>query len=181
VFHGNLGYYQDLELIKKVGQRLLQKKMEVKILIAGKGSEDYRLNPNNIPENIEYIGSQPYERIPEIIKKAHIGLSFRKPGKISEDSFPVRTYEYIGVGLPIVITPISEAGNFVSSNGIGFQFESDNIEGILAIIEQLYCNNSLYNDIVDRIKLNRHEFSRERMSSEFAKLIIDRTAEFENR
>ncbi|MFZ6012563.1 MAG: glycosyltransferase, partial [Bacteroidota bacterium] len=155
--------FQDIDLLIQLGKSIHEQNLPFHIIVIGQGNQDYKLK-NDIPPVISYLGQKSYAEIPKLISRAHIGLSFRKKGKISEDSFPVKTYEYLGVGIPIIVTPVSEAGEYVSANDLGYQFDPADIKGILNTITQLANDPGLYAGIVENIKKVRNQFSREKMS-----------------
>lgn len=166
IFHGNLSSFQGIDTILKLGNMLKNYQDELQILIIGKGSDDYKLK--NLPGGvIKYLGPKPHHEVSQIIARAHVGLSLRKSGKISEDAFPVRAYEYIGVCLPILVTPRSEAGKYVEKLHIGYEFDETQVSEMVDKIMQLMNNERLYADIVHKLKASRLLFSRERLSSEF--------------
>ncbi len=167
VFHGIISNYQDIDLLIALGKMISDKKLDIQIKVIGYGSQDFKLK-DNLPSSISYLGPKPYHEIPEIISKSHLGLSFRKPGKISHDSFPVKTYEYIGVGIPIIVTPISEAGCYVSNSGIGFQFDPYDKKAILEKIIEISRSPELYNTLTSNLKGIRSQFSRESICKELA-------------
>jgi glycosyltransferase involved in cell wall biosynthesis len=172
VFHGIISTYQDIDLLIHIGKLIDEKKLNIEILVIGQGNQAYKLKGDDVPCSITYLGPRPYEEIPTLINRAHLGLSFRKIGKISEDSFPVKTYEYIGVSMPIIVTPLSEAGEYVSKHGIGYQFNPTETDKLLNKILELSDNHILYQELQHNISRIRPYFSRERISSEFVDYLL---------
>lgn len=173
VLHGNLSSFQGIDIIIELGKLLEKYDHNVQILVIGKGSDDYKLQ-NCTTGTIKYLGPKPHHEIASIIQKAHIGLSLRKGGKISEDAFPVRAYEYIGVCIPILVTPISEAGHHIEQLKIGYQFEPEQVSAMVNIIEELMNNKELYHSLVNNLKENRKNFSRELQSADFVKFLVQK-------
>lgn len=178
VFHGIISNYQDIDLLIDLGKLISERNLQIDILVIGHGSQDNKLK-NQIPQCIKYLGSKPYEDIPPLISKAHLGLSFRKQGKVSQDSFPVKTYEYIGVSIPIIVTPISEAGNYIEKSNIGYQFNPIDIEILLDKIIEIKSNAGLYHQLTENIMKIRSQFSRERISTEAVQKIVELTQKYE--
>ncbi len=172
VFHGIISKYQDIDLLIELGHLIDKRSLPFKIIVVGQGNQDYKLRGEKIPKSINYLGPQPYVNIPEIISKAHIGLSFRQPGKISEDSFPVKIYEYIGVSVPVIVTPASEAGNYVVENKIGYQYDPKQKEILLEKIIEISANTLLYNQLVSNLRKVRGQFSREKNSQDLVSFIL---------
>jgi len=171
MFHGIISKYQDIDLLIELGHIIDKRSLPFKIIVIGQGNQDYKLK-GEIPKSINYLGPQPYVKISEIISKAHIGLSFRQPGKISEDSFPVKIYEYIGVSVPIIVTPASEAGNYVEENKIGYQYAPEQKEILLQKIIEISKNGELYNQLVSNLMRVRGQFSREKNSKDLVRFIL---------
>lgn len=175
VLHGNLSSFQGIDTVIALGKILEEHHRELQILVIGKGSDDYKFK-NLKNDVIKFIGPKPHHEVSKIIERAHVGLSLRKGGKISEDAFPVRAYEYIGVCLPILVTPASEAGRYIETENIGFQFEESQVEEIAEKIKELMRNKELYNAIVEKLKTNRQNFSREALSRQFVDYLRARIA-----
>ncbi len=172
VFHGNLGKFQDPELIIKVARCVHERDQNIRFKVIGFGNNDESIRVSNQP-NVEFIGQVPYHEIPKIIASAHLGISFRSDDIISYNSFPVKLYEYIGIGIPVIVTPVSEAGHFFETFGIGFQYGNTQVEEIASRIVELAQDNVKYEGISKRIADIRERFSRQGISREFATQFLE--------
>lgn len=166
VFHGSLSQFQDIQLLLDVANNVLAIDESIKFIVAGKGSKDYLLK-NNLPSNLSYIGEVKYENIPNILQSSHLGLSFRTNDQTSRMSFPVKVYEYIGAGIPCIISPISEAGEEIEAKKMGFMFNPNSKMGITKKIYELANNVGIYNSCVDNVIFHREFFSRENQLTPF--------------
>ena len=173
VFHGNLGKFQRSDLIYELAKYCLANHPDIDFKIIGWGNNDDIFKTNKL-ENLEYLGKVEHQAIPKILSKAHLGISLRTDDLISIDSFPVKIYEYIGAGLPVIVTPISEAGTFVETNGIGFQFKPSELSLIYKKLIDLYKNHNLLHEYSNNCLKVRDQFSRKFLSEEFVKKIIER-------
>lgn len=131
IFHGNLSRMQNLDLLIQIAQKIPN---DIEIIVAGSGSKEHLLIEN---EKINFLGNLPHEEVAEIVRSSHIGLSFRDDGHINETSFPVKIFEYIGSGIPVISTPKSEAGETLERMGYGYQFGNKQINEIIRKIEDL--------------------------------------------
>lgn len=172
VFHGNLGKFQDPELIIHVARRVYERDQNICFKVIGFGNNDEAIRANQQP-NVEFVGQVPYHDIPKVIASAHLGISFRSDDIISYNSFPVKLYEYIGIGIPVIVTPVSEAGHFFETFGIGFQFGNAQVEEISSQIVELAQDNVKYEGISNRIADIRERFSRQGISREFASQFLE--------
>ncbi len=168
VFHGNIGKFQKPDLLIEIATLARQKNLPFTFKVIGWGNNDQSLKDTAL-SNLDYLGMIEYEKIPAFISPAHIGLSFRSSDIISVNSFPVKLYEYIGVGLPMLVTPLSEAGNFVESNGLGFQFSGESAQQILDKIIHLYENRDVLGNVTNNVIKIRPQFSRQEMNKTFVK------------
>jgi glycosyltransferase involved in cell wall biosynthesis len=56
--------------------------------------------------NIRLLGHRPYERLPEVLRGADAAIvPYRLEGEM-RSVFPMKTYEYLAAGLPVVSTPL---------------------------------------------------------------------------
>ncbi|SVA47355.1 uncharacterized protein METZ01_LOCUS100209, partial [marine metagenome] len=106
--------------------------------------------------------------------KAHLGLSFRTDEKVSRGAFPVKIYEYIAFGIPIIVTPISEAGKFVEKNIIGYQYSHEQIDDILSTIIDLKENINNLQRLSENTHAIKYKFSREKIAEDFVKILEQR-------
>lgn len=171
VCHGNIGKFQDVGLILKLAERFNKEKKDIEILVIGSGSEDYLIKNVSLT-NLKYFGKLDYYNVYNIISKAHLGISFRKDDIISRNAFPVKIYEFIGVGIPVIVTPISEAGEFVENNKIGFQFSTNQFNEIFSTIIYLKENQEKLKKLSENILKIRGRFSREKIAKNFAEALV---------
>jgi len=125
VFHGNLARMQNVELLLAVAERLPD---DVDVLVAGDGPQADRLRDQS---RVQYLGKVDYEDIPALVRSCHVGLSFRNDGVINETAFPVKIFEYLGAGLPVITTPHSEAGRYLEAEGLGRQFHNHELDELV--------------------------------------------------
>ena len=170
VFHGNMGKFQDPDLILRLAAKAQEERRNIEFLIIGWGNNDSAVNEQELT-NVRYMGMVNYEDISATIARAHLGISFRTNDLISKNAFPVKLYEYIGVAIPAIITPKSEAGKFFEANEIGYEFDPDEWQNIYDRIIYL----SEHPDEISRLRRNllkkRGNFSRNAISDDLVKTV----------
>lgn len=180
MFHGTMGKFQNIDLLVEIAKLLLDRNLsDVKIIVVGDGAKsDYLVNKIKKLDlsNIEYLGRKDFKKIPAIINDCDIGISPRIDGMISKTAFPVKVYEYLGCRKPIIITPLSEVGEFIEKNEIGFQSENDP-SIILELIIKLKEDRELYNRFVQNINKIEQDFERGQIANEFLNLIKNKVLE----
>lgn len=137
VFHGNLGKIQNIDTLLKVAQEL-EENAAVQILVAGEGPKAAEILSSK-RKNIHFLGSLSHLEISRLLRKCHVGLSFRTNDRIGKESFPVKVFEYFGSGLPTILSPMGEAGETIERLGLGKQFHNEQIsEMVKTILEYQY-------------------------------------------
>jgi glycosyltransferase involved in cell wall biosynthesis len=174
MFHGTIGKLQNIELILDYAELLLRKDIQdINFLIIGDGGKSDYLKKeikNRKLNNIDYLGRKHIKEIPEIINSVDLGISPRMDGVIGKTAFPVKVYEYLACGVPVIVTPISEVGSFLENNNIGYQLPND-IEELHDIIMYIKNNKEIYQELVDNAKEKSKEFERSKIADNFFDII----------
>lgn len=171
VFHGNLSKFQDVEGLIRLAETLEEQDPEIRMIVIGAGSKDYLFKDVNV-SNLDYLGKMDYRDVAATISKSSLGISLRKEGIIGKTAFPVKIYEYLGVGIPTICAPKCEAGDFLEKNKVGFQFDTEDINGIAKKIIELKRDQGSYNDLITNILKIRDQFSREFIGENLVNSIV---------
>ena len=80
----------------------------IKLLIVGKGDYYNELNKIKVQlkDQLIIIGWQPYEKIPELISASDICLLPARCIKIMQNIVPIKMYEYMAMGKPVLSTKL---------------------------------------------------------------------------
>ncbi len=166
VFHGTLGHFQNIELLIDLIAEMEKTHPKVQFLVVGDGSKASLLQSLKA-KNLQYYPQVDYRKIPGLVAGAHIGLSFRSNDKIAQTSIPVKIYEYIGLGIPVVVTPLSEAGKMLEGDGVGKELEND-LAQVVKGIEYIRDNYSLF---LNNIRKSRYKYSRQYQGRKLLEII----------
>lgn len=94
---GYLGSTYDWELILATARR----NPEIALCIVGYGP-----TPDDLPANIHILGRKPHEQVPAYLQHAQVGLiPFLDIVRSRRVERPLKFYEYLAAGLPIVAVP----------------------------------------------------------------------------
>ena len=173
IYHGNLGKFQDVELLLRLAERFTKSDLGIEILIIGSGSKDHLIKSSDL-KNIKFFGHLDMKEVYHIIPRAHLGLSLRTDDKVSRGAFPVKIYEYIAFGIPMIVTPISEAGRFMEKYGIGYQYRPDQENDIYSKIIELRKNISTLKRLSENTHALKDKFSREKISADFVEILEEK-------
>lgn len=172
VFHGNIGQFQNPMLLVQVVEELNRRNEKFRCIAIGSGSRQ-KVFENHPVKNLEYLGRLNNEDLAAIIQKAHVGISFRTKDEISARSIPVRVSEYIGIGIPTVLTPKSEGGDLLDAYQVGKSFNNEELQEICDFIVSLKYNGDLYAYYKNNALRIRANFSRETGAMLFVKNMQD--------
>ena len=108
-----MGWLYDFSGLKEVAtelSKIMDEKPDIKLLIVGDGDafddlqrirEDYHLE-----NQIILTGKQPYETIPAFIASSDICLLPAYNNEIMRDIVPIKLYEYMAMGKPVITTKL---------------------------------------------------------------------------
>ena len=77
-------------------------------LVGPVGPGDPRTDVSALQEmpNIHLLGSRAYEELPDVLRAGDVGLIPYALNAVTESVFPMKVYEYLAAGLPVVATPL---------------------------------------------------------------------------
>ncbi len=61
--------------------------------------------------NIHLLGRRPYEQLPSVLRAADAGVIPYARNELTNSIFPMKVYEYLAAGLPVVATPLPSLAN----------------------------------------------------------------------
>jgi glycosyltransferase involved in cell wall biosynthesis len=86
--------------------------------------------------NIHLLGARTYTQLPEVLRAADVGLIPYARNELTESIFPMKIYEYLAAGLPVVATPLPALA------GITDVASAPNATGIAALLDEALTQNS---------------------------------------
>lgn len=167
-FHGVMGYFQDVETLVEVARAL--SKFDINVVAIGYGRKQ-KLLQSGLPSNLRYLGRLSFDETVATIARCQLGLCLRTDNDISHDSFPVKVWEYIGLGMPMIITPPSEAGHFIENHGCGYQFQAGDVPLIVSAILNLRAHPEKMEELKTNCLKVAPGYTREIAGAKIAKII----------
>lgn len=98
VYMGAMNYWFDVDLISFCAQRLWEYNF---VLIGARQSDMSELDAL---ENVHFLGRKPYEELPRYLHACDVGIIPFKLTPMIESVNPLKLYEYMACGLPVVAT-----------------------------------------------------------------------------
>ena len=172
-FHGVMGFYQDVETLIEVARTL--EPHGVDVVVVGYGRKDALLRGETSP-NLRFLGRLSFEQTVAEMSRVQVGLCLRTDDEISQDAFPVKLFEYIGLELPSVVTPPCEGGTFAQDSGCGVVLAAGDVEAIVSEILRLRDDQGYYRARADACAAVGPQLTREALSRDVARIIFDNIA-----
>ncbi|MBC7076363.1 MAG: glycosyltransferase [Syntrophomonadaceae bacterium] len=114
-FIGRIKEWVDLDLLKQVAEA----RPEWSIVMIGPVELDADTSSFKGVENVHFIGSRPKEVLPNYLKKFDVCLNPFRASRLTRAVNPLKFYEYLASGKPVVSTPMPEMEEFAGTVEIG--------------------------------------------------------------
>lgn len=101
-FHGTLVSWVDFSLIQDIALNCTQ--WGIVLIGPDCGLPDTCRNVSNI----HYLGSRPYNELPSYVRYFDAGIIPFEVRQVTHSANPIKMYEYLAAGVPLVATPIRE-------------------------------------------------------------------------
>lgn len=91
------------------------------VLVGPRGAGDPTgdLSPLDRAPNIHMIGPRPADDLPQVLRGADIGLIPYAINDLTRSVFPMKVYEYLAAGLPVLATPLPALDGVEAIEAIG--------------------------------------------------------------
>ncbi len=99
-YFGNIERRIDYELLTKVISLL----PDYNFVFAGPVEEQWIPSDFRTPSNVHFIGRVPYNEMPAVLKGFDVAMIPFKKDEVSNTIFPLKLFEYLGTGKPVVAT-----------------------------------------------------------------------------
>ncbi len=107
-------------------------------LVGPVGPGDPRTDVSALRElpNVHLLGPRAYSRLPAVLRAADAGLIPYARNPITESVFPMKVYEYLAAGLPVVATPLP------ALTDVAEIATAPDAEGIARLLEEAIATDS---------------------------------------
>lgn len=120
VYHGRLGRFYDLILLKRTIELVGCMDPEIRFLLIGE-------LPDEIldfgQDNLVILPAMPSHKLAQELAPCHLGICLLKDLPAMHSAFPAKAYDFIGAGLPLIVGSTGELADLVRQSGCGLVFE----------------------------------------------------------
>ena len=107
--------------------------------------EPTRLRALLAREDVQWVGPQPFERLPGYMALIDVGLVPYTSSAFNLSSFPLKTLEYLSAGLPVVSTNLP-ATRWLDTKLVDIAADPDSFGAVAARLAQSRWNADLIDD-----------------------------------
>lgn len=150
-----------IEMIKAY-ELLIKKGYEIEFHLAGpiytEKIRSFIQKVKGVLNGFHYYGRIPYDRVLEITANSDIGMLVIHRGKSKENSSPLKMFEYMAFGLPIIASDFNYWKEFLENPSCALYVEPESVEDIAKKMEMLINDKSLRKNlsIAAREKINKY-------------------------
>jgi glycosyltransferase involved in cell wall biosynthesis len=149
VYIGILNYERNLMTLCHAVEEANTEGMSFNLSIIGYGSEQFELEKFASQTNgrVRVEHSVPHDQIPQLLARFHIGvLPFPDEEKFRVSS-PIKLFEYMAGGLPILATRIDCHTDVIQNGRYVFWAESADLSGLLASLHLIWRNRKALSEM----------------------------------
>ncbi|MDO5015169.1 MAG: glycosyltransferase family 4 protein [Clostridia bacterium] len=104
------------------------------------GTPENNTYKDKAPENVKYLGQLNREQINELYSKARVGLCILLPTKNYVNALPIKLFEYMAAGLPVIASDFPLWKEIIDENNCGLVVDVEDREEISKKIKYLIDN-----------------------------------------
>jgi glycosyltransferase involved in cell wall biosynthesis len=86
--------------------------------------------------NVHLLGARTYEQLPQVLRGADVGLIPYARNELTNSIFPMKVYEYLAAGLPVIATPLPALA------GVSEVQSADDAERMLALLDAALADDT---------------------------------------
>jgi glycosyltransferase involved in cell wall biosynthesis len=168
VYHGRLGRFYDINVLCEVIEILEKKEPGIKFLMIG---ELTNLKSRKSWGTVDFMPEMPLIELASILTRCHLGICLLKETDAMRKALPAKTFDYIGAGLPMIVSPSGELYQTVTQRGFGLGFLKNDAKIIAHAITDLYINRNQLKTFRKNIMNDRRKYGRSNQAKDLLKKI----------
>lgn len=120
----------------------------VKLIIVGDGPDlkefQSAVRDKLLSDRVLLVGHVPQNELVNYTRIADFGVHAISNTCLNHDlCLPNKLFEYLSAGIPVVVTNLSEMGNYVLTNGFGFVFADGNADSLAKVLDDAAVEETL--------------------------------------
>jgi len=125
-YAGSFWYVEGVPVLLESFRNLVKKHKNIRLILLGGGRapnlDTISISEDEIElnEKVIFIPPQPYEQVPKFLSACDIVCSPKVDCEVNRAANPIKTYEYMSMGLITVISSVGEVANVIKNGVNGF-------------------------------------------------------------
>lgn len=147
---GGLSSHRGIEsLIKAMKYLKGNLRGEIKLLLVGRGSQDYEDKLKQlaidcgVEDVVEFVGWLSFEKISGYIKVSDVCLVPHNKSPHTDATIPHKLFQYMSMGKPVIVSNCMPLKRIVEETKSGLVFESENEQDLTEKVTELHKNEKL--------------------------------------
>lgn len=170
IYAGTLGESYDVITLIKAAKVMEDEFPELKFLIAGAGPLEEMVKDSAAKyKNIFFLGSLPTDQLYQLFKFCDFGFSTYTDA--SPVSMPIKCYDYLAAGLPLVNSLKRNLGTLIQEHQIGYQYEASDYNSLVETLKKLMDEKENLNSMKEKCKSIGNKFDNHIQYSKFVTLL----------
>ena len=131
VYSGNVTYWSGLDVVISALPEIARTIPHVRLTIIGGGITSYLsqrqalVTQKGVGDRVTFLGTRSNDSLPAAFRKADVGLAFFVPMDMRRYAVPLKVFEYIAAGLPVIGTKGSETETILNEGRCGIAVDYD--------------------------------------------------------
>lgn len=122
---------------------------------------------------IKYLGYIPYENIHAILSKMQIGIAPSTSDLARIVASPIKVFEYMASGLPVIAPQIGDWGDLIRKEGCGITINSDSLEEYINALNALTNKNVWIQKSQKALNLIKNKYSWDKILQPLFRLLSE--------
>lgn len=139
-YAGLIGMAQGLDTVLETAD-LLRDRREIVFVLIGEGIEKDGLAERAAAmglKNVCFVPGQPLDRVPELMSAADVGLALKKKVPLNRGAIPVKMFEYMSCGRPVIVGGADEAEAILRDTDAGICVDPTEPKQVAQAVLDLY-------------------------------------------
>ena len=174
-FVGGLRPWHGVEVLPELLVRLSKRHPHIRLVIAGdgqlRGDLELGFRKRGLTKRVTFTGALLHEEVPEVIRQFDIALAPYPQHNHDFYFSPLKLFEYMACGVPVVAANIGQISEVVTHGKTGLLYPSGNLTALTACCQRLLADGQLSHAIGGAAaKAVRAKYTWDRNAAQVAKL-----------
>ena len=177
IYCGGISESKGIFLILEAIINCKKKGYEIKTIMVGqfssleiKSKVEKIIEKEKLHDNITFTGNIPIEDIANYYKRSKIGLCLFPLNRTNQLILPIKLFEYMSFGLPVVGSNFGHIKEIIEKDGAGIYVDPHDYESIASAILELLCNDSYKKRGAEIMSLTRQRYIWEKEESKLLEI-----------